>query len=411
VQKLHFNDRVIDGLRDPGTYYDLTTKAFGIRVGKTTKAFFCIKDGGRRTPLGRYPETSLQDARNKAKRLLLDAHSTKPSLTLSEALDTYYAAYIDPNYRPNTAYKTKLLLQKISRLNKRQLPTITSHDINDILDKLSPSQANHVFGALRTFFGWCERRDYIAASPIRKLTKPHKEKDRKRTLTDKELAAVWNACEDDSFGKIVRLLILTGQRRGEIAALESSWINETPPNGSASRTLDPGITHSITFPPHITKNGEEHTIPLSSMASQLLLVSPAHRPFHSQPSLKSENRTLLSNHYHSSPNSNLLFPSSKTGTVITGWAKLKEALDKRSGVKDWTLHDLRRTFSTRCAELGVAPHIIERCLNHLTGTISPLARRYNQHKYLAEMKEAFDIWDTHITKLVSHPASPQKEAS
>lgn len=374
MQKLHFNDRVIDGLRDPGTYYDLTTKAFGIRVGKTTKAFFCIKDGGRRTPLGRYPETSLQDARNKAKRLLLDAHSTKPSLTLSEALDTYYAAYIDPNYRANTAYKTKLLLQKISRLNKRQLPTITSHDINDILDKLAPSQANHVFGALRTFFGWCERRDYIAASPIRKLTKPHKERDRKRTLSDKELIALWNACEDDSFGKIVRLLILTGQRRGEVAALESGWVADG----------------AITFPPHITKNGEEHTIPLTTQAQATISSPPT---------------------TSSTANSYLLFPSSKTGTVITGWAKLKEALDKRSGVKHWTLHDLRRTFSTRCAELGVAPHIIERCLNHLTGSISPLARRYNRHTYLEEMRTAFDLWDQHISRLLSQVASQQSEQS
>jgi integrase len=374
VPTLQLNDRVIDGIKEPGMYWDCAVKAFGVRVGKSAKTFIVVKNGGRRISLGRYPATSLRDARKAALEYIPVPEAALSSQTLLDAKKTYEAVYLVPTYRERSAYNARRLLALTDPLDAKDIREITSHDITAIMDALRPSQANHLFGVLRTFFGWCERRDYIAASPIRKLTKPHKEKDRKRTLSDAELKAIWNACEDDSFGKIVRLLMLTGQRRGEVAAIESGWIADT----------------AITFPPHITKNGEEHTIPLATSSATLLGTQ--------LPEQTEDRRTT--------PSSFLLFPSSKTGTIITGWAKLKEALDKRSGVKNWTLHDLRRTFSTKCAELGVAPHIIERCLNHLTGSISPLARRYNQHQYQAEMRAAFDLWDAHITRLISPQSSP-----
>lgn len=359
MQRLHFNDRIIDGLKAPGVYYDQSTKAFGIRVGKSTKAFFCVKDGGRRIALGRYPETTLQNARNRAKRLLLDGHTIKPSLSLFEALEVYLTAYIQPNYRPNTARKTELLLKHIGALGKRNLSTLKTSDITDILDRLSPSQANHVFGALRTFFNWCEKRDYCA-SPLRKLTKPHREKTRSRVLSAEELTRIWKACENDSFGKIVRLLMLTGQRRGEIAAMQRSWLADDV----------------VTFPASITKNGKEHSIPQCELTRELVDVE------------------AFNDNQH-------LFASSKTGTIITGWAKLKSALDKRCGVRGWTLHDLRRTWSTRSAELGTPPHVIEAVLNHLTGTISPLARIYNRAKYQSEMRDALQTYDAYISSLIS----------
>ena len=72
MPNIHFNDRVIAGLKEEGTYWDLGTKAFGVRIGKSAKTFIVIRDGGRRIKLGRYPDLSLQDARAKARRILLD---------------------------------------------------------------------------------------------------------------------------------------------------------------------------------------------------------------------------------------------------------------------------------------------------------------------------------------------------
>jgi integrase len=91
----------------------------------------------------------------------------------------------------------------------------------------------------------------------------------------------------------------------------------------------------------------------------------------------------------------------KPTTSFNGWPKCKEAFDKRCGVTNWTLHDLRRTFATNLAALGVAPHVVERLLNHASGTISGVAAIYNQFKYMDEMRAAIEIWEQRLNKLLT----------
>ena len=83
-----------------------------------------------------------------------------------------------------------------------------------------------------------------------------------------------------------------------------------------------------------------------------------------------------------------------------GWGTLKRALNEKCGFSDFTHHDLRRTFATRLAEMGVAPHVIERLLNHVTGTLSPIARIYNRANYEKECRAAMELWETHLTKIL-----------
>jgi integrase len=172
------------------------------------------------------------------------------------------------------------------------------------------------------------------------------------------------------FATIVQLLMLTGQRRGEIAALRSSWIKD----------------NTITLPKEMTKNGREHACPLGELAQGLLReTARSHSP---SPTKFSSNHTLL------------LFPArGVSGNPFNGWSKSKAVFDKVSGVTDWTLHDLRRTFATRLAELGVAPHIIERLLNHVSGTISGITAVYNRARYEKECRDAIQLWEAHLTKL------------
>ncbi len=92
----------------------------------------------------------------------------------------------------------------------------------------------------------------------------------------------------------------------------------------------------------------------------------------------------------------LLFLARGRKTPFNGWGKSKAALDELSGVTGWTLHDIRRTFATRLAEMGIAPHIIERLLNHVTGSLSPIALVYNKAKYLEEMRTAMEQWEAHL---------------
>ena len=95
-----------------------------------------------------------------------------------------------------------------------------------------------------------------------------------------------------------------------------------------------------------------------------------------------------------------IFPARGRTSPFNGWSKAKTQLDQLSGVTNWTLHDLRRTFATRLAEMGTAPHVIERLLNHITGTLSSIALVYNRARYQAEMREAIEKWEVHLNILL-----------
>jgi integrase len=290
------------------------------------------------------------------------------------------------NRRPKTfeAYEWHL-----NRLGfKGSLSEIRGDEIARALKGIkSRSTYDHALVAARIFFNWAMKRRYIDHNPTFGLS-PHGTPTRSRVLTDAELQSIWLACslepatgEDAvlspsgesvthlprAYAAIVKLLILTGQRRGEIAALQSSWIqNET-----------------ITLPKEITKNSREHTFPIASLSKSILaslFIKPDTLPFPARVSKT--------------------FP-----TPFNGWSKSKAALDKLSGVYAWTLHDLRRTFATRLADLGTPPHIIERLLNHLSGHISGVAAIYNRATYLPEMRQAIQLWEDKLISLLPASAS------
>jgi integrase len=153
--------------------------------------------------------------------------------------------------------------------------------------------------------------------------------------------------------------MLTGQRRGEIAALRSTYLSHNQ--------------QTICLPPELTKNGREHTFPVGAIA------------------------TLLA---YSQSRSGLLFPARGRDTVenaklFNGWSKSKAALDKLSGVTGWTLHDLRRTFRTTHAKIGTPPHIAERLINHVSSR-SDLEEIYDLWTYMPEMKKATELFESHM---------------
>jgi integrase len=102
------------------------------------------------------------------------------------------------------------------------------------------------------------------------------------------------------------------------------------------------------------------------------------------------------------PAEGYLFPArGNEANSYSGWSKSKAALDLASGVDDWTLHDLRRTFATNLAGLNVAPHVVEKLLNHASGTISGVAAIYNRFQYVAEMRAAVEGWEARLTSLLN----------
>ncbi len=177
---------------------------------------------------------------------------------------------------------------------------------------------------------------------------------------------MWNASDNGTYSTIVRLLILTGQRKGEIAALEWEWID----------------TDQITLPSSLTKNKRSHIFPVGLTAQNIIKSVPR---------------------IDDSP---YLFPASRRmndrTSVFNGWGKAKNDLDERSGVTGWTLHDLRRTYSTLMAQIGVSQIVVEKLLNHISGgSQSPIARVYNVYEYQPEMREAVERYEEHLIRSLS----------
>jgi integrase len=362
---------------------------FGLRVSQGGAKSFIVLLGrtGTRHTIGRYPTISLSDARIEAKRILaertLGKHRPK-SVYFDDAQKAFLAEcqrrVEEHSLKARTLSDYTRLLKKHFAFGHRQLSEITDDDITGRLNRIkdAPSERNHALVSIKVFFRWAQRppRRYVAHSPCEGMV-PTKRPSRKRVLADKELAAVYRTAlkRDDPFSMIVALLILTGQRRGEIGALQRPWINPEE--------------RTITLPDFITKNGREHTFPYEQAASSILKKVPEQE-------------------------GDYLFPASrahvrgKPTTTFNGWPKHKEAFDKVCGVTGWTLHDLRRTFATNLAAHKVPPHVVERLLNHkfgslqnqTDGTVSAVAEVYNRHLYLDEMREAVRLWEKRLATLL-----------
>ena len=194
-------------------------------------------------------------------------------------------------------------------------------------------QADRARSTLSAMFGWCVGEGILEANPVVGTNKQSKAKSRDRVLTDDELVAVWTAAPASDFGRIVKLLMLTGQRRDEIADLQRAEIEDDV----------------LALPAERTKNSRPHDVPLSPQALAVLDDQPER----------------VGREY--------VFGDGEGG--FTGFSSAKERLDDACGVADWTLHDLRRTMATRMADLGVQPHVIEAILNHVSGPQGGRGRR------------------------------------
>ena len=343
AKKSKLTDRFVHTIKWNGgtTYYwDALLPAFGLRVGKKRKTFTIIRGKTReRISIGLYPAINLQEARKRAKALLGTPTHLGGSTPFLDALEQFIELHV-------SRLKSFAGMERILRKHfsfKKSVHSVTRQDVQLVLDDLSetPSEANHAFKYIRTFFLWCIRRGILEYSPITAMGLPYKEKSRDKLLTPEELVKIWKAATDHPFGTIVRLAILTGQRRGEIQYIELEGDIAVIPSG-------------------FTKNGREHRFPVGTLAKELL----AH---------------------------NLTF---------NGWSKSKARLDKDCGVKGWVLHDLRRAWVSTQASLGTPPHIISALVNHVTEGLTPIQRIYNRHHYLEEMRNAVLLYENHIRDMI-----------
>jgi integrase len=373
--------------------WDEKVPGLGIRVSSTgTKSFVLLyRIGGqaKRMTLGRYPVVSLADARKLATEALYKiSHDQNPQQDKEDArsfprcdetVDQFVRLHCSRHNRDSTARQTERIMRN------RFLPTwaakdvrkITKRDVIKVLDAIVeeglPSAANQAFAAVRKFSNWCVQRGIIDASPCTGIGTPSPLGKRDRVLADDELALIWTAAKTIGYpyGCIVQLLILTGQRRNEVAGL--CWSE-----------IDTGAG-LWSFPPDRMKSGRPHQVPLLPMASAVIDGLPR-------------------------LNTTFAFPArGSDDSSFSGFSKLKKRVDEVSVVTGWTLHDLRRTVATGMAGLGVAPHVVEKLLNHSTGSLGGVAGIYNRFQYVPEMRDALAKWEAHLQAITATKVPAQSE--
>lgn len=354
------------------TYTDDVLPGFGVRVSSSgIKSFVLVMGRSRkRVTLGRYPTISVQEARARAKELLavrILGKDDVPPMKFEEAIPIFMGArYGDKYIKPRTSTETERVLRRhfLPPFRHMQLSAIKPHEVARIVDRLhkTPSLAHHAFGAIRLFFRWAEGRQYVLRSPCVHLQAPRGSRPRERVLSRMEVKAVLRAARasDATYPTIVELLLLTGQRRGEIANLRAEWIDWE--------------ARTITLPGAVTKNKRVHVLPFGPRAEELLKRGKT---------------------------KGYLFPGRGTDTPFDGWSKCKPKFDRDCPLPHWVLHDLRRTFATNMAMLGVPVHVTEKLLNHVSGTFGGIVAVYQRHSYRDEMRVAMDKWEAAVAAMMA----------
>ena len=362
--------------------FDENMPGFGlrIRVGdrkqhRTFIAQYKIGSKHRRITLGNVSKVTLEDAQKRAKIIFgRVAEGKDPANEKAEArsaashtLGTKIADYLEAKavtMKPRSYSETNrhlenhwkplhgLALASIGRAN-------VAAQVSAIARESGPVAANRSRASLSAFFRWAIGEGLCDQNPVAGTNKQEESGPRERSLSDGEAAAVWLAAPNNDYGRIVRLILLTGCRRDEIGGLKWSEID------TQERT--------ITLPAARTKNKAAHTVPLSDAALAILKDIPRRA------------------------NRDFVFGIGQGG--YSGWSKSKADLDKVAKLKDaWTLHDLRRTVRTGLGKLAVAPHVAEAVLNHLP---PKLIRTYDRNTYATEKKAALDKWASHLKVVVA----------
>jgi len=361
-------------------HFDDTLRRFGIRVGGKRTWIVQYRAGAqqRRLTLGDVAAMSAETARKEAQRKLAkidlghDVQLEKVQAQARQAvtLGSVAGLYLDfhaARRRANTVRETRrYLTQHFAPLSAVPVDKVERKHVaarlGEITAESGATAAARARAALSAMFGWAIREGLATANPVSFTNRPDVPSARDRVLSDSEIAEVWHACRDDDYGRILKLLILTGARRTEVGGMRWDELD-----------TDKALW---TLPAERTKNGRVHAVPLSPLALHVLERVP-----------RRDGRDLL---------------FGDGAGPFSGWSKAKAALDKRIAepMRPWSTHDVRRSVATHMAELGVLPHVIEAALNHVSGHKAGVAGVYNKSKYEREVNAALALWADYVGALV-----------
>lgn len=276
----------------------------------------------------------------------------------------------------------------IPKLLDTPMPHIGRAQLQPIIDAIpvrSKGMRRAVFAYASVLFGWAAKRGDIAANPVTGMAKPEPPKSRDRVLTDDELAAIWRGSEKvgKPFGPFFRLLIMTGQRRSEVA--EMNWAE-----------LD-RKTATWIIPADRAKNHFAHIVPLNELAmAELASLAEAAM------------RGVKDAEAGAWPKAGLVLTT--TGkTAVSGFTKAKRGLDAaiakgrpdEGALPVWRIHDLRRSLATGFQRLGVRFEVTEATLNHISGARAGIAGVYQRHDWKDEKRSALEAWGRHVSAILA----------
>jgi integrase len=412
-------------------YFDATLPGFGLRVAgptdrnpegrKSWVLFYRYRGAQKRLTIEPgYPALSLADARKQAgDALTLLYKGTDPGAakaeakaapvrkpdTISNVVDEFVLRHLQGKRRAARYVqetRRNFDLHVLPKWKDRAIGSITRRDVIELLDGIvdggakvkdaegktkvtrgGPIAANRVLAAVRALFNWALRRGMIETTPAALVERPGEETRRERTLSADELRAIWPrmVAMDYPVGAFFQMVLLTGQRREEVATM--AWANID---------MDEKVW---TIPAEVTKAGRGHAVPLSPAAIALLRAVP-------RKSTKNKAKVLV-------PSPHVF---TTTGDApISGYSAVKKRLDaavataraeaELAPIEAWTVHDLRRTAATEMARLGVTRFTIGRVLNHSDRSVTGI---YDRHSYLAEKRHALETWGAYLTGLMQPAA-------
>ncbi len=379
------------GARDK-IFFDDDLPGFGLRLRDGGKrswiAQYRVGAKQRRVSIGTVETTRADEARNRAKNILSKVYlggdpqmekaeaRAQASATLRNLVERYLDERAANRLKPRSLQEVERHLRVLwSPVAELPVKRVTRADVAAQLGKIAkqngPFAANRARASLSALFSWAIGEGLCDANPVVGTNRPTEEIRRERVLTDPELGAVWGAAGIGDYAAIVRLLILTGQRREEVGGMPWSEIDTERARWRIGAER--------------TKNGLAHEVPLSAPALGVLRGLELR-----------EGRDLV---------------FGAGDGPFQGWSNAKGALDARVSAAlghtpaPWRLHDIRRTVATRMADLGVQPHVIEAVINHISGHKAGVAGVYNRASYAGEKRRALDLWAEHVAALVEGRAS------
>lgn len=390
--KVILTDRFIQTLK-PSTaervaYYDQKVAGLTLRVtskGKKTFSLTYRMPGNptkQRAPIGIYPTTSLSDARHSALKALSDIkNNIAPNSKLKAAKQEPFIKELINEFWERELSNKKSAKDMLRLLTKDVIPSwgnkkvssITRRDVVVLLDRIrdrgAPITANRLHGRLTRLFNFACERGILDESPMVRLRKTE-ESPRERVLNDEEIKRFW--LNIDKVGihpktaLALKLMLVTAQRSGEVTNMLWDEVDL--------------VKATWTIPAEKCKNGRTHTVPLTQISLDLLKQA----------------KVLAKDSPYVFPS-----PLDLKGTKPLEVRSLSRAINRKIPllkIACFVPHDLRRSVRTKFAELGVDDVVAERVLNH---HLQGLARVYNQHDYLNEIRTALTLWEKRLLDLIN----------